>query len=138
MKYTLEDFKNKKIAVWVENKEEYGQFCIFARDIKWNGGEAVQDHTPSFPCEIVVGYRGGDKCTMTFDDIRGFHSRRRPSKYKSVTMAELEMGNDNLDQMKELTDSLINFVTRIANSGNPSELELRMMADIVNIMFGGK
>lgn len=48
------------------------------------------------------------------------------------------MGNDNLDQMKELTESLIGFVTRIANDRNPTELELLVMADIVSVMFSGK
>lgn len=35
MKYTVKDYKNKKIAVWVKNEVEYRKFCIFARNIKW-------------------------------------------------------------------------------------------------------
>jgi hypothetical protein len=93
MKYTLEDFKNNKIAVWVRNEVEYGQFCIFARGMEWQDGELVHEYTPIFPCEIAVGFRHYDNCTMTFDDIKGFHSQGSPFIYKPVTVDELKISS---------------------------------------------
>jgi len=89
MKYTLEDFKNKKIAVWVENEEEYRKFCEFAKGLKWNDGDLIQNYIPQTPCEIAFGFMS--EFGLSLSHSRRGRSHDRPGKYKSVTIDELKI-----------------------------------------------